>query len=125
MPEMNIQLMRLRKAAGYTNRDVFASKIGVNKYTYRSWESGAAMMNAEQVWDCAVALNCTPNDILGWKESGNDNALNSTENELIDCYRESTPEQKDMIMMSARNAALVSKSAAECDPLRRADEAAC
>lgn len=125
MPEINIQLMRLRKAAGYTNRDVFANKIGVNKYTYRSWESGAAMMNAEQVWDCAVALNCTPNDILGWNESGNNNALDNSENELIDCYRESTPEQKDMIMMSARNAALVSKSAAERDPLRRADEAAC
>lgn len=46
---MNVQLMRLRKAAGYSNRDDFAKKIGVNKYTYRSWESGAAMMNAEQV----------------------------------------------------------------------------
>lgn len=46
---MNIRLMKLRKAAGFSNRDEFAEKIGVNKYTYRSWESGAAMMNAEQV----------------------------------------------------------------------------
>ena len=60
--------MRLRKAAGYSNRDDFAKKIGVNKYTYRSWESGEAMMSAEQVWNCAVALGCTPNDILGWYE---------------------------------------------------------
>lgn len=63
---MEIKLMEFRKAAGFKNRDVFAEKIGVNKYTYRSWESGAAMMNAEQIWNCAVALNCTPNDLLGW-----------------------------------------------------------
>lgn len=63
---MNIRLMKLRKAAGYSNRDEFAEKIGVNKYTYRSWESGAAMMNAEQLWTCAKALGCSPNDILGW-----------------------------------------------------------
>lgn len=68
---MNIQLMKLRKAAGYSNRDDFADKIGVNKYTYRSWESGAAMMNAEQVWNCAVALGCTPNDGFNVNESYN------------------------------------------------------
>lgn len=65
---MNIQLMKFRKAAGYSNRDTFANKIGVNKYTYRSWESGAATPNAEQVCMCADALGCTPNDIVGWYE---------------------------------------------------------
>lgn len=65
---MHIRLMELRKAAGYRNRDEFAAKLGVNKYTYRSWESGAAMMNAEQVWACAVALGTDPNEVLGWYE---------------------------------------------------------
>lgn len=65
---MHIRLMELRKAAGYKNRDEFAAKLGVNKYTYRSWESGAAMMNAEQVWACAVALGTDPNEVLGWYE---------------------------------------------------------
>lgn len=63
---MRVRLMELRKAAGYKNRDEFAAKIGVNKYTYRSWESGAAMMNAEQVWNCAEALGTDPNELLGW-----------------------------------------------------------
>lgn len=67
-PEFSSQLMNLRKRAGYSNRDTFAEKIGVNKHTYRSWESGAAAMNAEQICMCAAALDCTPNDIVGWYE---------------------------------------------------------
>lgn len=114
---MNVQLMRLRKAAGYSNRDDFAKKIGVNKYTYRSWESGAAMMNAEQIWNCAVVLGCTPNDILGWhedrpSESGRED-LTPEEREIVDCYRESAPQWRQNIAMTARSAAATSKDAAE------------
>lgn len=65
---MRIRLMELRKAAGFRNRDDFAAKIGVNKYTYRSWESGAAMMNIQQLWDCAEALDTDPNTLMGWYE---------------------------------------------------------
>lgn len=63
---MRLKLMELRKAAGYKNRDDFAALLGVNKYTYRSWESGSAMMNAEQVWTCCEALHTDPNTLLGW-----------------------------------------------------------
>lgn len=114
---MNIQLMRLRKAAGYSNRDDFADKIGVNKYTYRSWESGAAMMNAEQVWNCAVALGCTPNDVLGWYESHpkEESLTNPYEQELMDCYRSSTVDRKERILDTARDAAAMSKDTAERD----------
>ena len=114
---MDVQLMRLRKAAGYSNRDDFAKKIGVNKYTYRSWESGAAMMNAEQVWNCAVALGCTPNDILGWYEDhpreDNGERLTSEEREIVGCYRESTPQWRQNIAMTARAAAGESKEIAK------------
>lgn len=110
---MNVQLMRLRKAAGYSNRDDFAKKIGVNKYTYRSWESDAAMMSAEQVWNCAVALGCTPNDILGWYEDhpreDSGERLTSEEREIVGCYRESTPQWRQNIAMTARAAAGESK----------------
>lgn len=115
---MNIQLMKLRKAAGCSNRDEFAKKIGVNKYTYRSWESGAAMMNAEQVWNCAVALGCTPNDILGWHEDhpadSQGEQLSSEEREIVGCYRRSTPQWRQNISMTARAAAGESKETAEC-----------
>lgn len=114
---MNVQLMRLRKAAGYSNRDDFAKNIGVNKYTYRSWESGAAMMSAEQVWNCAVALGCTPNDILGWYEDhpreDSGERLTSEEREIVGCYRESTPQWRQNIAMTARAAAGESKETAK------------
>ena len=114
---MNVQLMRLRKAAGYSNRDDFAKKIGVNKYTYRSWESGAAMRSAEQVWNCAVALGCTPNDILGWYEDhpreDSGERLTSEEREIVGCYRESTPQWRQNIAMTARAAAGESKETAK------------
>lgn len=114
---MNVQLMKLRKAAGYSNRDEFAKKIDVNKYTYRSWESGAAMMNAEQVWNCAVALGCTPNDILGWYEDhpreDSGERLTSEEREIVGCYRESTPQWRQNIAMTARAAAGESKETAK------------
>lgn len=114
---MNIQLMKLRKAAGYSNRDEFAKKIGVNKYTYRSWESGSAMMNAEQVWNCAVALGCTPNDILGWYETHprKESFSDTYELELMSCYRTSTKDRKERILDTARDAAAMSKDAAKRD----------
>lgn len=110
---MNIRLMKLRKAAGYSNRDEFAEKIGVNKYTYRSWESGTAMMNAEQLWTCAKALGCSPNDILGWNdEMGDfdaDDALTVDEREIVDNYRDSSPQWQKNIAMTAKAAASESK----------------
>lgn len=116
---MNIQLMKLRKAAGYTNRNDFADKIGVNRYTYRSWESGTAVFNIEQLWNLAVALGCSPNDILGWKEEPTEQ-LTFAEHEIIDCYRECTPQWQANIAMTARAAAGESKKKAKC-PLPSAE----
>ena len=115
---MNVRLMTLRKAAGYSNRDEFAKKLGVNKYTYRSWESGAAMMNAEQIWNCAEALGCTPNDILGWYEEHPKDKPDASKQdpfvkELVACYRASTPDRQDRILDTARDAAGMSKEMAE------------
>lgn len=62
---MKLQLMKLRKAAGFRNRDDFAEKLGVNRHTYRSWETGAAQMNAEQLFNVAVLLDCSIDEILG------------------------------------------------------------
>ena len=64
---MDLQLMKLRKMAGYKNRDDFAAKLGVNKYTYRSWESGAAMMSLEQAYEVTEVLGCTLDELCGRK----------------------------------------------------------
>ena len=62
---MDLQLMRLRKEAGYKNRDDFAAHIGVNKYTYKSWETGVAMMNLEQACQISNVLGCTLDELAG------------------------------------------------------------
>lgn len=111
---MNVQLMKLRKAAGFSNRNDFADKIGVNRYTYRSWESGTAMFNVEQLWNLAVALGCSPNDILGW-ESEESASLTTEEREIVNCYRDSSPQWQQNIAMTARAAAGESKKKTERD----------
>lgn len=62
---MELQLMKLRKLAGYRNRDDFAAKLGVNKHTYRSWETGAAMMSLEQAYNVTEILGCTLDELVG------------------------------------------------------------
>lgn len=121
-----LMLAEMRKQAGLTQKEV-AELAGVSLSTYRTWEQGVSGISFESAVHLAVVLRCTPNDLCGWntKNEARFDVPNSAEYELIDYYRESTPEQKDMIMMSARNSALVSKSAAERDSLRRDYEAAC
>lgn len=62
---MKLYLKELRKSAGYSNRDDFAAAIGVNKYTYRSWEMGTNNMSLPNACYIAEVLGCTVNDIVG------------------------------------------------------------
>lgn len=123
-----LMLRQIRKEMGITQGQL-ADMLGSTIRKVSSWERGETKILLEDAYNCAVALGCSPNDICGWYEShpmdDSSLSLSRDEDEIVGFYRESTPEQKDMIMMSARNAALVSKSAAERNPLRRADEAAC
>lgn len=82
---MNIQLMRLRKDAGYSNRDDFAKDHELNIYTYRAWESGSTVLNVKQLWDLAVMLNSSPNEILGWDEKTKSFA-DPRQQKLNECY---------------------------------------
>ena len=94
---MELQLAKYRKRAGYKSRDDFAAALGVNKYTYRSWESGAAMMSLEQAYNCAVALHCTIDEIAG-RESP---ALSADESALLSDYRALTPRGKGAVRATA------------------------
>lgn len=113
---MKLNIRNMRKKAGLTQTDL-AEAIGVNLSTVGNWERLVTCPDAEQVWNCAVALGCTPNDILGWYEDhpreGSGERLTSEEREIVGCYRESTPQWKQNIAMTARAAAGESKEAAE------------
>ena len=61
--------MKLRKLAGYRNRDDFARKLGVNKYTYRSWESGTTQLSLEHACRLCDHLGCTLDELVGRESS--------------------------------------------------------
>lgn len=94
-----------------------AEAIGVNLSTVGNWERLVTCPDAEQVWNCAVALGCTPNDILGWYEDhpreDSNERLTSEEREIVGCYRDSTPQWQNQILMSARGSAIASKKDGE------------
>jgi len=111
---MELNIRGMRKRANMTQGEL-AAAIGVNLSTVGNWERNITCPDAEQVWNCAVALGCTPNDILGWNEQPPDNgeSLDSQEREIVSNYRQSTPQWKQNIQMTARAAAGESKEASE------------
>lgn len=111
---MNLRIAELRKSANFTQKEA-AKKIGVSAKTLWNWENGETVPDSEQLWNCAIALGCTPNDLLGWYETHpKEPALEDPyEKELIGCYRESTNTRKSRILDTARDAAGMSKEASE------------
>ena len=112
---MELQLMQLRKKAGYKNRDDFADKIGVERRTYKAWEARERNMNFPQACMVADALNCSLDELAG--RSAPNKLTDPYEHELIENYRASTPERQDRLIDTSRDFAAMSKDAAERDEL--------
>ena len=108
---MELQIKQLRKKSHISQTEL-ANSIGVSLRTVGSWERGESLPNAEQVWNCAVSLGCSPNDICGWyidhpedrpAPPGDPGAA-----QLLGCYRSCTPERQDALLNLARDSALLS-----------------
>lgn len=107
---MELAIKELRKKLHISQAD-FAKAVGVSMRTVGSWERGESFPNAEQVWNAALALGCSPNEILSWDGKENENGkITSDEREIVDNYRESSPEWQQNIAMTAKAAARESKS---------------
>ena len=106
---MELAIKELRKKLHISQAD-FAKAVGVSMRTVGSWERGESFPNAEQVWNAALALGCSPNDILSWEgEKDETDQITSDEREIVDNYRDSSPEWQRNISMTARAAASESK----------------
>ena len=105
---MQLNLRQLRKTAGYKSREEFAEVLGVSKYTFRSWETGVTTMNIEQLWQCCVALNVSPNEMLDWESPPA--SLPKDETRLIERYRACTDTRKECLQQQAKDAATLSKA---------------
>lgn len=113
---MELQIKQLRKKSHISQTEL-ANSIGVSLRTVGSWERGESLPNAEQVWNCATALGCSPNDICGWyidhPEDRPAPPGDPDERKLLGCYRSCTPERQDALLNLARDSALLSGPAAE------------
>lgn len=64
---MDLRLRELRKARHISQTEL-ATQIDVNIRTIGAWERGETIMSAEQLWNCAVALDTDPNTLMGWPD---------------------------------------------------------
>ena len=63
---MRTNLKKLRKATGMTAND-FAESIGVNRYTYRSWEQGTRDYDIEQAVQLADIFDVTLDKLIRYE----------------------------------------------------------
>lgn len=62
---MKLQLMRLRKAAGFKNRTGIAKALGISERKYKSWETGETRLTLEDACVLADFLHCTLDELAG------------------------------------------------------------
>lgn len=119
---MNLQLMKLRKNAGFKNRDDFAAEIGVNPRTYKTWEAGERRFSFEQACMIADALKCSLDELAGRDEyvgtfsDERQVALNSAYSSLSD-------EGKDAALGSVRGIKAAEGARAEAEGAQAAGSA--
>ena len=120
---MVLKLKALRKAA-HVSQEELAEIIGISARSIGAWERGQTTMNAEQLWNCAVALGTTPNDLLGWYDEHPEDRPappgDPMAADLVDAYGRCTPERRAALVQSARDAALASGEAPQRGGIRDA-----
>ena len=109
---MELQVKNIRKKLKITQGDL-AKLLGVDITTIGNWERGKTMMNAEQVWNCAVALGCEPNDVMGWwlehaRPAAAPPGLSGNEAELVSLYRTCTADRRRRTLDDLRDRAAMS-----------------
>jgi len=107
---MELKIREMRKSLHLSQTD-FAELVGVSLRTVGAWERGETLPDAEQIWNCAVALNCTPNDVLGWEETKD--IYDSNEAALLVNYRNLTPDRKRALLTTAADGAASSRETPE------------
>lgn len=114
---MKLQLMRLRKRAGYKNRESIAEKLGMTERRYKSIETEEVRLTLEEACHIADFFNCTLDELAG--RSFSPKAYSDPmQDELNRCYEVSTVENRNGLLLTARNAALASGEAAKRDGIQ-------
>lgn len=97
--EIGAALQAARKNGGFKSAKAFAEHMGYNVHTYIDWEQGRHLFSFEQAWEMADALHVTL-DELGGRDFATEQY--GSEQELIDCFRASTPAQQKVLLLQAK-----------------------
>ena len=81
---MKTYLKEIRTRKGLKQSEV-AKMLGINDRTYGAWERGENNMTLEQAYNCAVALGCSINEIVGLKPPTD--LLSPLEQRVVDAIR--------------------------------------
>lgn len=65
-------LQRNRKGAGFRSAKAFADHLGLEAPTYTSYEQGVRSFSIDQACELASALNCSLDDLVGFRPSTHD-----------------------------------------------------
>lgn len=117
---MNLQLMRLRKEAGYRNRDDFAKALGLNPLTYKGWETGRTRLKLEDACDIADFLQCTLDELAG-RDFSPAEYSDPRQAELNSCYENMNESGKDTLVSVARSMERDTANRIEKERSERAD----
>ncbi|WP_276869212.1 helix-turn-helix transcriptional regulator [Enorma massiliensis] len=110
---MEIHLKELRRRAGLS-QDEIASRLGIKKSRYGTWERGERMLSLKQAYDCALVLGCTIDEIAG---------LDRERLRSPDPRRQSMLDSYDALTDDGKTLASEMVASVARDPLRRADAA--
>lgn len=118
---MNLQLMRLRKEAGYKNRDDFAVALGMNPTTYKGWETGRTRLKLEDACNIADFLHCTLDELAG-RDYSPPEYSDPRQQSLNTCYAQLNDKSKGELAglastMTADPSRLSVKSGEDIEPL--------
>ena len=115
---MELMLKQIRETRGVSQKemaqrlsDLMGKEIKVR--TYGSWERQEVGMDLEQAYNCAVALGCTLNDLVGMDSNGR--PLSKDEDYLVDTYR--------AVTVHGKKAMLINTSAVEANYMPKSDTA--
>lgn len=98
---MDLQLMQLRKAAGYKNRSSFAKELGISERKIKAWEVQETRITFEDACMIADFLNCSLDELAGRFEYVGSYS-DDRQRELNNNYEALSNEGKDAALGSVR-----------------------
>lgn len=63
------EMLRMQRAKANISQASLAMRTGINAVTISQYEQGARVPGVDKVFALAQALDCTPNDLLGWRDA--------------------------------------------------------